>query len=140
MDLKSFLDDGLRFLFTASNNSTTVSLINYSVSGVSLSGLYDDEIGNLQITTGSFVTSGALFPIHSKQGSNEALLLEQGKLKTSDSILFLGSCQLNPSGLLFNIGGNSYNIISNGILPYNVNGSIIYNKIYVRRNLGSSLF
>ena len=40
--------------------------------------------------TGSNVVSGLVFPIKATQGSNEAMLLEQGKLLTKDKILFCG--------------------------------------------------
>ena len=54
---------------------------------------YDDE--TIQTQTGSSVVSGLVFPIKSTQGSEESLLLQQGKLLTQDKSLFIGSCNVS---------------------------------------------
>lgn len=138
MNIPSFLLDGRSFIFQGSIPST-VKLINYVVSGtVPVSGLYDDEL--LQIVTGSVLTSGLVFPLRSKQGSSEALLLEQGKLKTTDKVLYIGSAQFDSSGLLIGLGNSFYSIIPDGIQTYEVNGSVIYNKLFLRLAINGSLY
>ena len=82
-----FANDGFRFLLDSSVPSI-IKLVNYQISGIgNASGLYDDEI--TQIQTGSTTMSGLVFPMRGKSGSNEALLLQQGILKEQDSLDYL---------------------------------------------------
>ena len=131
------LSDGMKFIMDGSNNCI-VKLINYTID----SNDYDDVI--TQTLTGSYLTSGLIFPVRGKQGSEEAILMEQGKLQTQDKVLFLtGSVQLNSSGLLIGIGTSPtdyYTIISNGITTYEINGSPVYKKIYLRYTIPGSIF
>lgn len=135
-----FLNGGMRFILDSSTPSI-VKLINYSISGTSnASGLYDDQIEFNMIQTGSTTMSGLIFPIRGKMGSTEALLLQQGFLKTTDKVLYLGSTTLNPSGLLITVDSITYSIIPDGIHTYTVNGSTIYNKLMIRQSITGSLF
>jgi len=131
VNVVGFLNNGLNFINLAGGLQTSVTKYNYYVSGSD----YDDAL--TKTITGSVSFSGLVFPVHSKQGSNEALLLEQGKLTTQDSILYCGSIQLNTSGNTFQIGSKYFSMIENGIIQYTVAGTQIYNKIYLRNQPGS---
>jgi len=124
---------GLNKLFSMSGIVDTFNIINYT----NVNSDYDDVV--TQTLTGSILTSGLMFPMHSSQGSSEALLLQQGKILTKDKILYTGS--LNTSGnLLIDIQGDKYTIIPDGITRYDSTGSTIYNKMYLRQTLAGSLF
>jgi len=138
MEIKNFLNDGLKFINSAGALQTQIDVYNYYLSGTNTSGLYDDEI--TQTKTGSFSFSGLVFPMSSKFGSEEALLLQQGKVLLQDKVLYCGSVSLEGSGLVFKINNQYYNLIENGIHTYSVTGSTIYNKIYIRYNTGSILW
>ena len=136
MNIPLTLLDGRRFIFNAAN-SIQVNLINYSFSGAD----YDDIA--IQTVTGSVVTSGLIFPVRGKQGSTEAMLMEQGKLLMKDKILYLGGdVQLNSSGLLVGLGSPLvyYTIIPDGIQSYEANGSVIYNKLFLKHTIPGSLY
>ena len=116
MNIPPFLLDGRRFIFQGAN-SVQVSLINYTFN----SSDYDDVL--TQTLTGSVVTSGLVFPVRGKFGSTESMLMEQGKLKLNDKILFLtGDTQLNTSGLVIGIGSPIvyYSVLQDGIHSYEV--------------------
>lgn len=137
MNIPSFLLDGLRFINNGANN-VQVKLINYSNTDSD----YDDVI--TQTAIGSAYTSGLLFPVNGKQGSEEAMLMEQGKLLTQDKVLYLGSISMNTSGLLIGIGSPTpseyYSVLDFGIKDYNINGSLIYRKLMLRYTIPGSLF
>lgn len=134
---QTILSRGMNYLFDASNK-TSISLINFYVSGND----YDDAL--TQTMTGSSWVSGLIFPIRSKMGSDEAMLMEQGILSTQDKILFLnGNIPLNSSGLVLGIGSPTseyYTVIPNGVHTYTVNGSVIYKKLWLRQTLTGSLY
>lgn len=133
----SFFNNGLEFLFKY-GNQINIKLINYSFTTSD----YDDV--TTKTVTGSFFTSGVEFPIRSKFGSEEALLMEQGKLSTQDKIVFIGSATVNTSGLIIGIGSPNptayYTIIPDGVRAYNINGNILYQKLYLRQTIPGSLF
>jgi hypothetical protein len=105
---------------------------------------YDDDLTLSQSGT-DFYTSGLIFPINSKQGSSEALLVEQGRLLDSDSKLYVVGT-VETSGL-FKIGIGSpqtstspqFAMIPEGINTYKINGSPVYNSIYLRQLTNGSL-
>jgi len=131
---KQLLIDGLAQIIP--NGFNTIANV-YKVSFTA--GSYDDE----QVVTinGSFLSSGLLFPIRGKQGSQEAMLMEQGKLLTQDKVIYLNSTtNFNGSAYLFNIGGSIYSVVPDGITNWQITGSTIYNKVYLRYQKGGSLF
>jgi hypothetical protein len=129
----TFLNDGMRYILPH-GNQVLVKLINYTTNEAD----FDDVL--VQTLTGSTYVSGLIFPIKSKMGSSEALLMEQGKLKTQDKVLYTGSCQVNTSGLVINIGTEYYTMIPDGVQKYTIGNSIIYQKMYIRQTLPGSLF
>ena len=131
--IDGFLTNGLDFLMTTAGLSTSVNFIAFTIGSTS----YDDT--TTQTVAGSSIISGLLLPITSSQGSTEALLLEQGKILTTDKVLFTGS--VNTSGnLLIGINGKKYSIIPDGIYTYDVAGSNIYNKFFLRQSITGSLW
>lgn len=132
------LDNALTHAFKNGGITNQVNIISYTIA----SGTYDDRTS--RTLTGSVIVSGLIFPVDSVQGSQEALLLEQGKLLTKDKILFTGS--FNTSGnLLFQIGGSGTNndwftLAPPGIQTWEAAGSTVFNKIYLRHTIPGSLF
>lgn len=134
MTANEILRNGLDKLFSVGGLSTTIDIYNYTFDSNS----YDDNI--TKILTGSITTSGLIFPIKGKQGSEEALLMEQGKITTQDKILYTGSLNLTGSGNLVEIDGNNYTIIPDGVKSWDLGNDNIYNKIYLRYSQTGSLF
>ena len=95
---------------------------------------YDDDID--LFTSGTTWTSGLVFPINGEKGSNEAALLEQGKILNNDLNLYvLGN--INTSGI-WRIGIGSPAIgewapIPNFVQSYEVGGEIVYKQIFIRK-------
>lgn len=115
---------------------STVSIISFAFTDSD----YDDV--TTQTLTGSTVTSGLLYPFRGAKGSEEALLLEQGKLLQQDKILFLpGSPQINFSGnILIDVGGSKFTMVPAGLQSWQLSGSDIYHKIYLRHTIPGSLY
>ncbi len=133
MTIKNILDNGMDKIMKAGGLSTSISIISYTYTDSD----YDEPTA--QTLTGSNVVSGLIFPMKSLQGSEEALLLQQGNLLTTDKILYTGS--FNSSGnLLIDFNNDIYSIIPNGIHTYDVNGQTVYNKIFIRKSITGSLF
>ena len=138
MGAKSVLDAGLSVILA----ETMQPILFKRFSQTFNTGSYDDEVSYTII--GSEYISGALFPIRNKQGSEEAMLLEQGKLLTKDKTLYIPGSHTFSGALLFGIGSPTpsehYTLIPDGIHNYSVNGSTVYSKIYIRHSIGGSLF
>jgi len=132
---KQLLLDGVSQLIGNGMN-TTVKFINYTFA----SGDYDDVSSNISIA-GSQIVSGLIFPIRGQKGSQEAMLLEEGKLKTMDkAIYFDNSLVLNGSSYLAYIGSDVFSIIPDGVFRYELNGSTVYQKLFLRRSTTGSLY
>lgn len=126
LNISGFLNDGIRFINSAGAMQSTVTKYSYSFD----SSDYDDV--PIKTLTGSISFSGLIFPIHSTQGSSEALMIEQGKLKTSDKVLYCGSISLDKDVHEFLINGEYYNLIENGIYTYSIQDNTVYNKLFIR--------
>jgi hypothetical protein len=133
MNIKSILDNGMNHIMLTGGLSTQINIVSFSV----VSNSYDDD--TTKMLNGSSLISGLVFPIRNKFGSQESLLMEQGKLLTSDKTLFIGSTNLSGN-ILIEIGSDKYTIVPDGITRYEVGGQQIYNKIYIRKTLGGSLW
>ena len=129
---RQFLLDGFKNIIDNGVNSS-ISIYSYSINSTS----YDDDVTST--LTGSSVISGLVFPINSKQGSTEALLLEQGKLKLSDKVMYCGSFTISGN-YTFKIVDDYYSIIENGVKTYDLNGSTVYHKIFLRYLPNGSLY
>ena len=110
--------------------------------------VWDDDVTLTEVTGSAIWTSGIVFPLSNKQGSEDVNLLEQGKLTNMDQKLYVnGSMDFTGIGsnLKVMIGMNgsptqtmNYTMILDGGIPYEVEGNQIYKKIYIRLlNLGS---
>lgn len=133
MSIKTILDEGIEKLMGIGGISNTISIIDFTRT----SGSYDDDI--TQTITGSNVVSGLLFPVKSVQGSTEALLLEQGKIQTNDKLLYCGSVNISGN-ILIEINNDNYVVVPDGIEQWDINGSTIFNKMYIRYAVGGSLW
>lgn len=96
---------------------------------------YDDDVTLSRSGTDLWV-SGVILPIDQSRGSSDAVLLEQGKILTNDTKLYIDGIY-NPSGTYkIGIGGSppasEFSIVSQGVTTWNVNSEPIVNKLYVR--------
>ncbi|RLG00040.1 MAG: hypothetical protein DRN49_03535 [Thaumarchaeota archaeon] len=112
----------------------------FNISGASSA--YDDDV--VLTKSGNDVwTSGLIQPIDSQRGSNEAVLVEQGKLLNDDLKLYING-SINTSGA-FKIGLGSpireeYGLATEGgVTAWRVENDIVYKKIYLRRLATGSL-
>lgn len=102
---------------------------------------YDDDVSLTQSGTDLW-TSGVILPITDARGSNDAVLLEQGKVLTNDTKLYIQG-DVSTSGVM-KIGLGSpiegeYSLLSEGVMKWNVNQVPVLKKLYVRRLLTGSL-
>lgn len=133
VDINSKLTNGLNKIFKFGGLTTEITFISYTIP----SGSYDDD--TTQTITGSVTTSGLLFPVRNKFGSEESLLMEQGKLKTSDKVLYVNNVQTSGN-ILIDIHEQKYAIIPNGIQSLETAGSTIYQKLFIRSSTTGSLY
>jgi len=134
MTVINILNNGVASILNDGGLTTTVNIISYTFIDTD----YDDEVQQTQ--TGSIAVSGLIFPIKSTQGSSEALLLEQGTLLTEDKMLYTGSVNVSGNIIVELNSGEYYSIIPDGIQSWETSGSIIYQKMFLRRNLAGSIF
>jgi|SRR3990167_2391812 len=101
---------------------------------------YDDNVTLTQSGSDLWI-SGLVFPINSKQGSFDAVLLEQGKVRQNDSRLYING-SIGTSGT-FQVGIGSppareYSVLPEGITAWESQGTTIFKKVYLRElSLGS---
>jgi len=108
--------------------------------------VYDDvydEATELQQSGTDLWTSGVVFPIKSVEGSNESVLMSQGKLIDSDKKLYVnGSLIFTSTNLLVDVQlgsptGNLYSTIPDGGIMYETESTPVYKVQYLRRLTGS---
>lgn len=125
MGIKTILDNGISKIMNVAGNEVNVNLITYVFNDSD----YDEPTH--KSINGSVALSGLVFPVKSKEGSTEAMLMEQGKITYSDKVLYTGS--VNISGNQFiDINGINYTIIPDGVMTYSVGGETVYNKFFIR--------
>ena len=97
-------------------------------------GEYDDA--DVLIQSGASIwTSGLVMPITNKYGSSEALLLEQGKIKTDDKKIFIAGDIETTNTMRIGIGNpvtEEHSIIADGVTNYPAGGEVVYKKLYCR--------
>lgn len=79
--------------------------------------------------------SGLMFPVKSTFGSQEALLIEQGKIESKDKKIFVRGDIETTDTMKIGIGSppsQEYALIPDGIIAYPPFGDIVYKKMYVR--------
>jgi len=107
----------------------------YFTIGYGAGSYYDDDASYSQ-SGADLWTSGLVMPITNTQGSEDAVLIEQGKLLSNDSKLYVGG-DINTDGVI-KIGLGSpveyeYSVVGQGITNWKVNNTDIIKKIYIRR-------
>ena len=105
--------------------------------------VWDDEVTLTEVTGSEVWTSGIVMPLSSKYGSEDVVLVEQGKLSNQDQRLYVnGSLDFTGLGSNFKvkIGMNgsptqpdNYTLVPQGGIPYEIEGTQIYKKVYIRR-------
>jgi len=97
-------------------------------------GSYDDDYSLTQSGT-DYWTSGVSQPLSNKQSSADAQLLEIGKLKMTDSKLYI-SGDVQTSGII-KIGLGSpvteeYSVLQPGAEAWPIGTTNVYKKVYIR--------
>ncbi len=112
--------------------------IKYYNVGYGAGSYYDDDI-TLTQSGSNFWTSGVILPISNSRGSSDAVLLEQGKVLTNDTKLYIDG-SIPTSGVIkiglgsyTNMSGCEYSVIEEGVMKWNVNAVPILKKLYIRR-------
>ena len=102
---------------------------------------YDDDVTLTRSGT-DFWTSGVILPINNARGSDDAVLLEQGKILMNDTKLYITGT-VNTSGTwklgLGNPIEGEYSLLSEGTKKWNVNQIPIMKKLFVRKLLTGSM-
>lgn len=97
-----------------------------------------DDAQVLAPSGGDVWVSGCVQPVTSRYGSQEAQLLEQGRLTFNDRVIYF-PCEVNTSGTWrLGIGspshsGAEFEKALPGTFTHNISGKDVYKKIYVRR-------
>ena len=116
----------------------------YYTVGYGAGSYYDDDVTLTQYGSDLWI-SGIVQPINSTSNSQEALLLEQGKILLDDKKLYVNG-SANTSGLgpiKIGMAGspptNEYQILGDGqVIEWSITGSPVYKKVYIRAlNSGS---
>ncbi len=104
--------------------------------------VWDDEVTMTEVTGSEIWVSGVVAPLSRRYGSEDLILVEQGKLRNQDQTLYVnGSLDITGVGSNFKckIGINgsptqidNYTMVQAGI-PYEAQGTQIYKKVYIRR-------
>jgi len=133
---------GSQFLENLNLNCDKIRLRYYT--GSISSTAYDDE--QVLTLSGTAWTSGCVQPILNTYGSNDAILLEQGKISTNDKKVYIpGNVVTGGTGLSVKIGIGSppseeHSIVSNGVTAWRIGDDAIYKKLYLRELQNGSLF
>jgi hypothetical protein len=97
-------------------------------------GDYDSDI-TLTQSGADYWCSGVILPINQGRGSSDAIVLQQGRVLTNDTKIYIQG-NINTSGVL-RIGLGSpitgeYSILPDGVIKYSVNQIDVLKKIYLR--------
>jgi len=101
---------------------------------------YDDAL-QLQQTGVAVWVSGCIQPIKNVKGSYDAVLLEQGKIKTTDKKIYVPNVATNGT-IKVGIGSpvtTEHSVIPDGMEAWEISGSVIYKKLYLRELVAGSL-
>jgi len=129
--------DGMNTLMPYGRQITVTSF-----TGSAGSSDYDDEYTYTQVS-GTTFTSGILLPIKNKFGSEDAVLMEQGKLLTKDKKLYINGSVDVSGNVLIGLGSPAseyYSIIPDGVKLLNLSNEDVYKKIYIRYHQNGSVY
>lgn len=106
--------------------------------------VWDDDISSWGQSGTDLWTSGVIYPIRAREGSDESVLMQQGKLIDGDKTLWAnGSLILTGSSLSTTImvgsPGDLYTTIEDGGQHWQVEGKPVYLKQWIRRLTNGSL-
>ena len=111
--------------------------------------VWDDDVTLTEITGSAVWTSGVVLPLSDKYGSEDAVLVEQGKLRNQDQKLYVnGSLDFTGTGsnlkVIIGMNGSpaqadNYTMIPLGGVPYESAGTQVYKKVFIRRLTNGSL-
>ena len=101
---------------------------------------YDDDI--TLTLAGTAYVSGVFLPIDNTRGSSDAIALEEGKVLTNDTKLYIDG-SVNTSGTIKISTGSpptdGYSLLSEGTKKWDVNATSVLKKLYIRRLPSGSL-
>jgi len=99
-----------------------------------------DDVQVLTQSGSDIYTSGLILPVRGLRGSNEAVLLEQGKIQTDDKRFYIkGNVSMAvPTDGAIKIGAGSpvveeHFLLPDGIEAWPPTGTIVYKKVFGRR-------
>ncbi len=105
---------------------------------------YDDDV-TLTQSGNDFWTSGVVLPISNARGSSDSVLLEQGKILTNDTKLYIAG-SISTSGTIkvglgsySNMSGVEYSLLSEGVMNWEINDTDILKKLFIRLLTNGSL-
>lgn len=109
--------------------------IKYYNVGYGAGSYYDDDVSLTQ-SGAEYWISGVVLPINGTRGSSDSVLLEQGKILTEDTKLYIDGT-INTSGTI-KVGLGSpvageYSLLSEGVTKWSVNDTSVLKKLYIRR-------
>lgn len=109
----------------------------YTVSGADTG--YDDDIAHLPSGTGvnisGVMVSGMIQPVTNKFGTQDALLLQQGLIKSNDIKIYVDGTVNTSGAFKMGLGSPNYSeyiMASGGIIPHYITGSVVYKTIYAQ--------
>src|SRR3990167_3788739 len=112
-------------------------------SGIFTTGSYDDDTSLVYVDAGSIIwTTGLQQPLDRSRGSVDSFMVEQGLLLEQDSKMYVAATVPTSGMVKIGIGSppsQEYFIVDNGVISWDINGSAIYKKIYVRHLPGGSI-
>jgi hypothetical protein len=105
----------------------------------SISGTDYDDNATLTASGSDIWTSGLICPIDAKQGSYDALLMEQGKIQINDRKIYVPANTDFSSGIVLKLGVGSpvireYALTEGGVIMWETKDSVqVYKKVYVKQ-------
>lgn len=98
---------------------------------------YDEEY--LATASGTTVSGiGAFFPID----QNDSKFIEEGKITHADKKIYITGSIETRSNMLITVGnsGSEYHVLPKGIFDYDISGTTIFKKCYIRMQIGSPVY
>lgn len=136
MGVSSNLKTGFDSLMLVAGRTGSIEYYNQTVGSV-----WDDEV-DLAKSGGTLGISGIVMPLDSRRGSNDSVLVEQGKLIDGDKKVYVSNgVSFTGSGFMVKLsfGGEKYTTIPIGVIAPEVQGEIVYKKAFIRRLTTGSL-
>lgn len=100
--------------------------------------VWDDDVVLAQ-SGGDVWVTGIVLPLSTREGSQEQVLVQQGKLTTNDTKLYVnGSISFAGSILQTRVQlgsptGDQYTTMPDGVYQAEISGTKIYNKVFLTR-------